>query len=95
MFFFTNSLLFIGDLFFDSLADQHIEQSDLMEGETENESESKTPTQTPTEEEQEHTPFVIPMFQNINENKTLCTVYSNFWDNVSISIPTEPPEQAV
>lgn len=85
----------MGNLIFDSVTDQYIEQSDLMENETENESESKTPTQTPTEEEQEHTPFVIPKFQNINENITLYTIYSDFWDNVSISIPTEPPEKAV
>lgn len=95
MLFFTSPVVFLSGIVFDSLSDIGIEHVDLMDGETENESELKTPIQTPTEEEQEHTPFVISIFQNSNENNTLWTMYSAFWDNVSLPIPTEPPEQAV
>jgi|GEM_PF-6569216 len=95
MFFFTNSVLFICDSIFSSLAEHYIEQSDLMEGETENESESKKPTQNPTEEEEEHASFKFPTFTSHQETFTATFTTQFYWYNLSLNIPTEPPEQAV
>lgn len=92
LFFFSNAIVVIGGLLFDQTGQQAIEQSDLLENETENESESKVPT--PGEEE-EHAPLNTHLYYDLKE-KTLSYAYLHFyWDNVSPSIPTEPPEEVV
>jgi hypothetical protein len=92
LFLFSNAFVVIGGLLFDSLGQPAIEQSDLLENETENESESKVPT---PEEEEEHAPFSMHLFYDLKEKAFSYAYHLFHWDNVSPTVPTEPPEEVV
>ena len=91
---FTNSLTVLGSFIFDTLTEQTVDQSDLLENETENEKETKDPN--PVEEEEED-----PAQLNIHafyakKDKSLAYHYRHFiWNNHNPVIPKEPPKQAV
>lgn len=88
---FINSFLFWGSLIFDTLTEQSIDQTELLENETE----SETNDPNPLEEEEEPAQLVTYTYCH-KKDKSLTYHYRNFiWSNYNPVIPKEPPKQAV
>ncbi len=89
MLFFSNSISYLGDVLFDTLTEQSIEKSDLLENESGNEDTDSL------EEEEDHVQYDAHC-NLAKKEKRLVFFYSSLqWENHCPNKLTEPPETAV
>ncbi len=91
---FSNSIIVLGDLIFNTITEESIDKNDLAENESESENETE---ETNTSEEGEEEPARISFKTHFAKNENPFTFhYREFiWNNYSPNIPKEPPKTAV